>query len=122
MRQVRLRRLRDLREQLAAIPGPFLRPSPNSSDGEESEGLSEASCCASAAAQEAGETGAAPAAALGNGSRDVCSICQEEVAVWVALRPCGHTACRDCIIRLAEHNLKCHICRGPIYGVQPVYI
>eukprot|EP00930_Biecheleria_cincta_P028691 TRINITY_DN20010_c0_g1_i1.p1 TRINITY_DN20010_c0_g1~~TRINITY_DN20010_c0_g1_i1.p1 ORF type:complete len:634 (-),score=72.11 TRINITY_DN20010_c0_g1_i1:227-2128(-) len=54
--------------------------------------------------------------------RDSCSICHERVGVWVALRPCGHTACRHCTLRLAETSLKCHMCRSGIKGVQAVYI
>jgi len=56
------------------------------------------------------------------GPSDVCSICQNDVSVWVALQPCGHTACRDCILRIVEMNQRCHICRGDIEGVLPVYI
>jgi len=51
-----------------------------------------------------------------------CAICHNEVNVRVALRPCGHTACRDCITRIVEINQTCHICRAAIEGVQPVYI
>eukprot|EP00931_Biecheleriopsis_adriatica_P006018 TRINITY_DN107486_c0_g1_i1.p1 TRINITY_DN107486_c0_g1~~TRINITY_DN107486_c0_g1_i1.p1 ORF type:complete len:629 (-),score=101.99 TRINITY_DN107486_c0_g1_i1:143-2029(-) len=54
--------------------------------------------------------------------RDCCPICHEPVGVWVALRPCGHTACRYCTLKLAETSLKCHMCRSSIKGVQPVYI
>lgn len=54
--------------------------------------------------------------------RDSCSICHEPVSVWIALRPCGHTACRHCALRLAETSLKCHMCRSGIKGVQAVYI
>jgi len=51
-----------------------------------------------------------------------CSICQNEVVVRVALRPCGHTACRNCVGRVVEINQRCHICRAMIEGLQPVYI
>jgi hypothetical protein len=51
-----------------------------------------------------------------------CAICQCEVQVRIALQNCGHTACRDCVIRLVEMNQRCHICRGPIEGVIPVYM
>lgn len=54
--------------------------------------------------------------------RDACPICQENVGVWVALRPCGHTACRKCTLRIAETSQRCHMCRAHIKGVQPVYI
>merc|ERR1711988_701305 len=51
-----------------------------------------------------------------------CPICQGEVAMRVALQHCGHTCCRECAIKLVEHNQRCHICRGNIEGFLPVYI
>lgn len=52
---------------------------------------------------------------------NACSICHHELIVRVALQPCGHTACRDCILRLIEREC-CHVCDAKIQGVQPVYI
>jgi len=57
-----------------------------------------------------------------NSAQGECSICQNEVVVRVALRPCGHTACRNCVGRVVEINQRCHICRAMIEGLQPVYI
>jgi len=51
-----------------------------------------------------------------------CGICQMEVVVRIAFRPCGHTACRDCVSRLVEINQRCHICRATIESLQAVYI
>lgn len=51
-----------------------------------------------------------------------CPICQSEVSMRVALQNCGHTCCRDCALKLVEHNQRCHICRGTIDGFLPVYI
>lgn len=53
---------------------------------------------------------------------DVCAICQNEIQVRVAFRPCGHTACCECVTKMVDLNQNCHICRGPIEAVQPVYI
>eukprot|EP00930_Biecheleria_cincta_P048477 TRINITY_DN33772_c0_g1_i1.p1 TRINITY_DN33772_c0_g1~~TRINITY_DN33772_c0_g1_i1.p1 ORF type:complete len:620 (-),score=85.10 TRINITY_DN33772_c0_g1_i1:175-2034(-) len=50
-----------------------------------------------------------------------CAICQQEVVMRVALRPCGHTACRDCTAELIRLVQPCHICRGTIEGLLPVY-
>lgn len=132
------RRLREVREQLAQIPSTPRRP-PTTSDGEVSVDVDSG---------EEGPVGTREGAehrAVADGSvvdaklcaaketslrtpletaRDggCCAICQEEVAIWVALRPCGHTACRRCTLRLVEFGHKCHICRGAIKGVQPVYL
>jgi len=51
-----------------------------------------------------------------------CVICQNDVAVPVALRPCGHTACKDCVKRLIETSGRCHMCRQRFTGVQAVYL
>jgi len=51
-----------------------------------------------------------------------CPICQTEVEVRVALRPCGHTACRDCVTRLVETSSRCHMCRARFTGFQPVFL
>lgn len=50
-----------------------------------------------------------------------CSICRHELIVRVALQPCGHTACRDCILRIIEDK-SCHICHANVEGVQAVYM
>lgn len=143
-RQTRLRRLHEVREQLAQIPGSAaaalraVRTNGHGSlsDAEEAQAMpddEDGSRCALAPQQTLGSEGRQDAAAGSDSdtemhvkaslaARDACSICQEEVAVWVALRPCGHTACRDCTLRLAETSQKCHICRQQIKGVQPVYI
>lgn len=68
------------------------------------------------------ESPAVRLAVVGGIDPNCCAICQNEVTVRVALQSCGHTACRDCVLRLVELNQRCHICRGPIEGVQPVYI
>eukprot|EP00747_Dinoflagellata_sp_TGD_P221805 gnl/TRDRNA2_/TRDRNA2_93582_c0_seq1.p1 gnl/TRDRNA2_/TRDRNA2_93582_c0~~gnl/TRDRNA2_/TRDRNA2_93582_c0_seq1.p1 ORF type:complete len:302 (-),score=29.79 gnl/TRDRNA2_/TRDRNA2_93582_c0_seq1:76-918(-) len=53
---------------------------------------------------------------------NLCPICQQEVAIRVAMRQCGHTACRDCVLQLVEENKRCHVCNATIEGVLPVYI
>jgi len=126
-RSVNQTRLRELREQLAQIPMVAVEGSPaaqTSSGGtEHADGSS-----------SPGEEGVA-SACLGHdtagsdlrwtrprGMSEHCAICLNEVTVWVALRPCGHTACRDCVSRIVEMSQTCHICRGSIEGVLPVYI
>jgi len=103
---VSMRQVRELRSQLAQIPTePPSRP----------------------AAEGAPAGGGGPAAeadpgCAADGGGEVCPICQNDIAVRVAFRPCGHTACRDCVGRVVEINQRCHICRASIEGVQPVYL
>jgi len=56
------------------------------------------------------------------GSGRTCPICWCEVVMRVALQPCGHTACRDCVVRLVELHQACHICRGDVTSLMPVYV
>jgi len=128
-RQTRMRRLREVREQLAQLPGASEAVREQLASGsDEGEGngdvCSARQACASGTEEnEAEESDLEELAGASRGrQRDMCSICQERVSIWVALRPCGHTACRDCTLRLAETSQKCHMCRGAIRGVQPVYI
>ncbi|CAK0799943.1 unnamed protein product [Prorocentrum cordatum] len=114
-RRTRMRRLLEMRATLAALPGRYLRTPPGS------EGAAIDQDGAENTADSGDEDAMCPSSAAG-GREGCCSICHEEVAVRVALRPCGHTACRDCTIRLAETSQRCHICRGPVHGVQPVYL
>lgn len=105
---VSMRQVRELRSQLAQIPTePPSRPAaegPAAGNG------------GTAAAADPGS------AAADGGGGEVCPICQNDIAVRVAFRPCGHTACRDCVGRVVEINQRCHICRASIEGVQPVYL
>lgn len=131
-RQARSRRLREVRELLAAIPGvaaPLRSAGAGGTDSSEEEtralpeGDSARLVIVAPQDNSAEDSGSEEQAGCSSAQdRDMCSICQEPVSVWVALRPCGHTACRDCTLRLAETSRRCHICRGAIKGVQPVYI
>jgi hypothetical protein len=50
-------------------------------------------------------------------SAEACSICQEPVASRdpVALVPCGHVYCRQCIAQwVTNHQPNCPICRTPV--------
>lgn len=125
--------IRELREQLAQIPlSPSQAPQPSTTGAEDGgEGNSEATEGQSTEQnqrgtlvhpQETSSTGDLRWTSSRTAAGDVCSICQNEVAVWVALRPCGHAACRDCVLRIVEMNQRCHICRTSIEGVLPVYI
>jgi len=125
-RNVNQSRLRELREQLAQIPMVALEGSPaappssfgtESADGSSSFGDGAASACLGSDTTASDLRWTPP-----RGMGEPCAICQNEVTVWVALRPCGHTACRDCVSRIVEMNQRCHICRGSIEGVLPVYI
>ncbi|CAK0907297.1 unnamed protein product [Prorocentrum cordatum] len=51
-----------------------------------------------------------------------CGVCRCPVAIWVAFRPCGHTACRDCVAQLVDSSQRCNVCRQEIEGVLPVYL
>jgi len=51
-----------------------------------------------------------------------CAICLNDLVVRVALQPCGHTACRECVLRIIDMNQRCHICRSVIEGCLPVYM
>eukprot|EP00440_Ansanella_granifera_P014832 gb/GFBE01016124.1/.p1 GENE.gb/GFBE01016124.1/~~gb/GFBE01016124.1/.p1 ORF type:complete len:201 (+),score=22.28 gb/GFBE01016124.1/:1-603(+) len=106
-------RMQELREQLAQIP---LVPMGNQAPAQQAAatGAEAPHQDQPPAAQEAGCTS--------ESSSNLCPICQSEVVVRVALQRCGHTACRDCTLRLVELAQPCHICRGPIEGVLPVYI
>jgi hypothetical protein len=125
-------RLRELREQLAQIPAamvPIQATTSTACRSESSQGgpssSADASTAASLEVDSNAESTSSTSSIRWTSSRatgDVCSICQNEVAVWVALRPCGHTACRECVGRIVEMNQKCHLCRTPIEGVLPVYI
>eukprot|EP00440_Ansanella_granifera_P054876 gb/GFBE01059488.1/.p1 GENE.gb/GFBE01059488.1/~~gb/GFBE01059488.1/.p1 ORF type:complete len:431 (+),score=41.88 gb/GFBE01059488.1/:1-1293(+) len=128
-RSSRSRRLRDVRRQLAQIPGtPRRNGSMSAADDDEAiGGDSHEQLMASTedsdgdASEEDAETPPETCRPELH-DRDTCPICQERVGVWVALRPCGHTACRHCTLKLAETSLRCHMCRSSIKGVQPVYI
>mmetsp|Transcript_43505 Transcript_43505/g.123104 ORF Transcript_43505/g.123104 Transcript_43505/m.123104 type:complete len:612 (+) Transcript_43505:123-1958(+) len=102
--------LRELREQLVQIPMVPVNPPPGDSASDADPG----------AASDSTSAGGESSARMGVGN--VCPICQNEVPMRVAFRPCGHTACRDCVHQVVEINQTCHICRGPIEGVLPVYI
>mmetsp|Transcript_131715 Transcript_131715/g.232910 ORF Transcript_131715/g.232910 Transcript_131715/m.232910 type:complete len:640 (-) Transcript_131715:204-2123(-) len=133
-------RIRELREQLAQIPEspPTLQMPETSASVNNAVGGSPAvqpsdnePANSEAAQRDAGnssqeETSRASSAirwtSSRSGSLDACSICQNDVTMWVALRPCGHTACRGCVLRIVEMNQRCHICRSTIEGVLPVYI
>jgi hypothetical protein len=115
-RGARVRRLLEMRATLAALPGRYLRTPPSSEGANiDQDGVDNN-------ADSGDEDAMCPGSVEGGGRESCCSICHEEVTVWVALRPCGHTACRDCTLRLAETSQRCHICRGPVHGVQPVYL
>merc|ERR1712083_464192 len=104
---------RELREQLSRIPAgspslsppPAIEPQPTTADVSRAEPV---------AATKGDAT--SPACQCS------CPICLSDVEIRVALQPCGHTACRDCIARLVESNQSCHICRGPLEGVMAVYV
>mmetsp|Transcript_49179 Transcript_49179/g.130595 ORF Transcript_49179/g.130595 Transcript_49179/m.130595 type:complete len:637 (+) Transcript_49179:75-1985(+) len=104
---VSMRQVRELRSQLAQIPTE--PPSRPAAEGPPAGGGG------SAAETDPGYTS-------DGGAGEVCPICQNDIVVRVAFRPCGHTACRDCVGRVVEINQRCHICRASIEGVQPVYI
>jgi len=123
-------RLDELREQLAQIPMVPMQTScptpettaqgatPNPSGD---QGLDPDRDGAAGAAGERGLAVRHPSA-TSRSPISACPICQNEVVMRVALQRCGHTACRDCVQQLVERNHVCHICRGPIQGVLPVYI
>ncbi|CAE8584556.1 unnamed protein product [Polarella glacialis] len=122
-------RMQNLREQIAQIPMVPLSnrlPAPESAAPESATapgartGPGDASTPEVSPSTPCDATISTPTAS--GTSRDPCPICQNEVLVRVALQRCGHTACRDCTLRLVELALPCHICRGPIGGVLPVYI
>jgi len=128
-------RLRELRDQLAQIPEsppPVSRRS-DSPPEDDAEGRQDLPLPSRTLEIEEG-TAAAPLPApplllrenslrsLTSNGLPECSICQSEVTVRVALRPCGHTACRACAARLVEAGQRCHMCRAEVEGVQPVYI
>merc|ERR1712007_358203 len=103
--------LRDLREQLSMMRGIHEgrnqmpgRP-PSTSDSSVGE-----------------DTGGGAGGGMPLSSGQECAICRSNVDMRVGLQPCGHTACRDCVSQLVELNQRCHICRGTIEGLLPVYI
>merc|ERR1712066_499566 len=49
-----------------------------------------------------------------------CSICHETRYLHAAV-PCGHIACRDCLIRAKEGNGKCSFCNGVIGDTQVLF-
>lgn len=48
-----------------------------------------------------------------------CNICYGNLGN-VAIVPCGHTCCGNCIIQL-EKSKKCHVCRGPINSKMELF-
>eukprot|EP00811_Abedinium_folium_P019001 NODE_2792_length_2144_cov_12.151710.p1 GENE.NODE_2792_length_2144_cov_12.151710~~NODE_2792_length_2144_cov_12.151710.p1 ORF type:complete len:604 (+),score=152.04 NODE_2792_length_2144_cov_12.151710:40-1812(+) len=58
----------------------------------------------------------------GEGDAGVCPLCHGEIFARVALQPCGHTACRECVQNVMALGKPCHICQGSIEGMQPVYL
>lgn len=123
--------LRELRAQLAQIPMvPIPAPAPTPCISEAAANAVDETAPAGEASRDgrlrtgSSQQGADVASTLQRAANDssACTICQNEVVMRVALQPCGHTACRDCVTRLVEINQRCHICRGTITGVQPVYL
>lgn len=115
-------RIRELREQLAEIPD-VAQEAPPMPDREGSDPPA-ASAAAALEVDEGGDASSSGARCtsfrtIGN----ECSICQNEVAVRVVLRPCGHTACKKCVARIVEMTPSaCPFCRSSIEGVQTVYL
>eukprot|EP00931_Biecheleriopsis_adriatica_P007065 TRINITY_DN108387_c0_g1_i1.p1 TRINITY_DN108387_c0_g1~~TRINITY_DN108387_c0_g1_i1.p1 ORF type:complete len:664 (+),score=125.20 TRINITY_DN108387_c0_g1_i1:54-2045(+) len=107
-------RMTQLREQISQIPMVPLPNRPPASTAEEAP-VEVTDAQPQVNPQATGDGGDASPS-------NPCPICQNEVVVRVALQRCGHTACRDCTLRLVELAQPCHICRGPIEGVLPVYL
>eukprot|EP00929_Paragymnodinium_shiwhaense_P083542 TRINITY_DN44574_c0_g1_i2.p1 TRINITY_DN44574_c0_g1~~TRINITY_DN44574_c0_g1_i2.p1 ORF type:complete len:667 (-),score=85.80 TRINITY_DN44574_c0_g1_i2:180-2180(-) len=108
-------RQRELRQQLAAIRESPPSPPPPCPQGGEQE-------LQNAAVAQAGGSNGTSSMRTSDLAQSCCQICHNEVTVRVALQRCGHTACRECVGRLVDLNQRCHICRGVIDGVLPVYI
>jgi len=119
-----LARFRNLREQLDAIPPEPPEPQPMQ-DAPEGVRRSRGVVAVADAADELRTctTAQAPLPASSHSRQwDVCPICQNDVAMRVALLPCGHTACRSCVQELVERQQNCHICRAQIEGFLAVYM
>ncbi|KAI9168129.1 hypothetical protein H9P43_007500 [Blastocladiella emersonii ATCC 22665] len=43
-----------------------------------------------------------------------CQLCYQLLHDPITLYPCGHTACRACILRTLDHCDKCFLCRAPL--------
>ncbi|ORZ30198.1 PUA-like domain-containing protein, partial [Catenaria anguillulae PL171] len=43
-----------------------------------------------------------------------CQLCYQLLHDPVTLYPCGHTACRACILRTLDHAPRCFLCRTPL--------
>jgi len=93
-------RIRELRAQVNEIP-----PEPSNSRPQENNSI-----------------GGIEITPVSERSTAICAICQNDLVVRVALQPCGHTACRECILRIIDMNQRCHICRALIEGCLPVYM
>lgn len=104
-------RRRELQEQLAQIPS--VAPA-----GDESpqRARSERSDCSGAT------TGTQCRAAPDPTAWNTCPLCHGEISGRVAIRRCGHTACRACITHLSDAGEACFACGGAIEDVQPVYM
>ena len=49
-----------------------------------------------------------------------CNICMTN-NINSYVNPCGHTGCSECLDKLETHNMKCFVCREPVFDIRKLY-
>uniref|UniRef100_A0A7S1AEH4 RING-type domain-containing protein n=1 Tax=Noctiluca scintillans TaxID=2966 RepID=A0A7S1AEH4_NOCSC len=124
-RPVRRLRLEELRQQLSSMPAP------SPARVEQSE-ISLQETAARPAPVESTDASTHETPRIAPAERpthpppspeaDWCPICTQEVVIRVVFERCGHTACRDCALRMLDSDRKCYVCGNVVNGMLPVYL
>lgn len=114
-------RLNQLRQQLSAMPSP-VTPSSPSEISLQGTGQRPTLSLSGNEISNVVRTGAQERPTQPPAEMDWCPICRQEILIRVVLERCGHTACRDCALRLLDSDKKCYVCGEVVKGMLPVYL